>query len=86
MLSEPATAPLPRLRQAVIAAADLEAATQRLRTELDLGEPFHDEAVGHFGLENSMFAIGDTFLEVVAPVSRNRRRASQSGGRPERPG
>ncbi len=31
-------------------------------------EPFHDPGVGHFGLTNAVFAAGDTFVEVVAPV------------------
>ena len=58
----------PRLRQAVIAARDLEAVAGRLRMELGLGEPFADPAVGYFGLRNAVFALGDTFLEVVSPV------------------
>ncbi len=41
---------------------------ERLRRELDLGEPYRDPAVAHFGLANAVFAIGDTFLEVVSPV------------------
>ena len=40
----------------------------RLRRELGLDEPFRDPGVGVFGLENAVFAVGDTFLEVVAPV------------------
>lgn len=56
-----------RVRQAVFAARDLEGALERLRSELRLGEPFRDEAVGYFGLRNGVFAIGDTFLEVVSP-------------------
>lgn len=58
----------PRLRQAVIAARDLDAVAQRLRAELGLGEPFSDPGVGYFGLRNAVFALGDTFLEVVSPV------------------
>jgi hypothetical protein len=57
-----------RLRQAVIAAAELEPVVERLRTELGLGEPFSDPAVAHFGLRNAVFALGDTFLEVVSPA------------------
>lgn len=41
---------------------------ERLRRELRLGEPYRDPAVAHFGLANAVFAIGDTFLEVVSPV------------------
>lgn len=59
---------LPRLRQAVICARDLEPTVERLRSELGLGEPYRDPEVGYFGLENAVFAIGDTFLEVVSPV------------------
>lgn len=57
-----------RLRQAVLAARDLEQAVERLRGQFELGEPYSDPAVGHFGLENAVFAIGDTFLEVVSPT------------------
>lgn len=59
---------MPRLRQAVLAANDLDAAIERLRVTLDLGEPFSDPAVAYFGLRNAVFAIGDQFLEVVSPV------------------
>ena len=58
----------PRLRQAVLAAQDLEAVVARLRQTLSLGEPFADPGVAHFGLRNAVFAIGDTFLEVVSPA------------------
>src|SRR5688572_1798737 len=57
-----------RLRQAVIAAADLDAVAGRLRDELSLGEPYSDPMIIHFGLRNAVFALGDTFLEVVSPV------------------
>jgi glyoxalase-like protein len=57
-----------RLRQAVIAARDLDTVAGTLRTRLGLGEPFSDPAVGHFGLRNAVFALGDTFLEVVSPA------------------
>lgn len=59
---------MPRIRQAVLAARDLPAARERLTHELGLGEPFSDPAVAYFGLENAVWAIGDTFLEVVSPV------------------
>ena len=57
-----------RLRQAVLAASDLDEVAGRLREELGLGEPFADPGVGAFGLHNAVFALGDTFLEVVSPV------------------
>jgi hypothetical protein len=57
-----------RLRQAVLVARDLAPVSERLRTELGLREPFADPGVGVFGLENAVYAIGDTFLEVIAPT------------------
>ena len=58
-----------RIRQAVIAARDLSATRDRLESELSLREPYADPAVSYFGLENAVYAIGDTFLEVVSPVA-----------------
>lgn len=58
----------PRIRQAVIAAHELDPAVERLRAELQLGEPFSDPGVAYFGLRNAVFALGDTFLEVVSPA------------------
>jgi len=57
-----------RLRQAVLAAGDLEAVAGRLRDALGLGEPFRDPGVAMFGLANTVFALGDCFLEVVSPT------------------
>jgi hypothetical protein len=59
---------VPRLRQAVLVARELEPVAAALRTELGLGEPFHDPGVGRFGLRNAVMALGDTFVEVVSPV------------------
>jgi hypothetical protein len=58
----------PRLRQAVLAARDLEQTVDRLRGEFGLGEPYRDPGVAYFGLANAVFALGDTFLELVSPV------------------
>jgi hypothetical protein len=57
-----------RLRQAVLVAQDLEPVAAALRTALDLGEPFRDPGVGEFGLTNTVFAVGDCFLEVISPT------------------
>ncbi len=65
----PAAPELPRLRQAVVAATKLEPVADLLRERLGLGEPFCDPAVARFGLRNAVFALGDTFLEVVSPVA-----------------
>jgi hypothetical protein len=59
---------LPRVRQAVLVASDLETAAGRLREELGLGAPFSDPGVEYFGLRNAVFAVGDTFLEIVSPA------------------
>lgn len=58
-----------RLRQAVLVARDLDAVAGDLRTELGLGEPFHDPGVARFGLRNAVMALGDTFVEVVSPTA-----------------
>lgn len=60
-----------RLRQVVLVAAELEPSAARLRRLFALGPGFHDPGVGEFGLENVVFAIGDTFLEIVSPVEEN---------------
>lgn len=57
-----------RLRQAVLVARDLGPVSTRLRSELSLHEPYADPGVGAFGLHNAVYAIGDTFLEVVSPT------------------
>ena len=57
-----------RLRQAVLVARDLAPVSEHLRAELGLGEPYADPGVGAFGLHNAVYAIGDTFLEVVSPT------------------
>jgi hypothetical protein len=59
---------LPRLRQAVLIARDLDAMVASLQAKLSLGEPYADPGVAHFGLRNAVFALGDTFLEVVSPA------------------
>jgi hypothetical protein len=60
-----------RLRQAVLAARDLDAVAGELSERLGLREPFVDPGVAHFGLRNAVFCLGDTFLEVVSPVQEN---------------
>ena len=75
-----------RLRQAVVVAADLDATVEQLQRELGLGEPYNDPNVAYFGLANAVFAVGDTFLEVVSPVrpdasaARHLRRHGGDGG------
>ena len=57
-----------RLRQIALAVDELPRAEATLTRLLGLGRPFRDPGVGVFGLENAVFTVGDTFLELVAPV------------------
>jgi len=56
-----------RLRQIALVARDLETVATELTATLGLGEPYRDPGVGEFGLQNVVFPIGDTYLEVVSP-------------------
>ena len=58
----------PRLRQVALVARDCDRVAGELRRAFDWAPPFHDPGVGEFGLTNAVFAAGDTFVEVVAPV------------------
>jgi hypothetical protein len=66
----------PRLRQVALVATDCETTARQLQETFSWPEPFHDPGVGRFGLTNAVFAVGDTFVEVVAPV-----RAGTTAGR-----
>jgi hypothetical protein len=57
-----------RLRQVALVARDCEQVSAELRAAFGWAEPFHDPGVRRFGLTNGVFAAGDTFVEVVAPV------------------
>ena len=58
-----------RLRQAVVAAADREAVLAAWRDELGVGAAFADPGIEEFGLHNGVVPVGDTFLEVVTPLT-----------------
>lgn len=57
-----------RLRQVALVAATLEPSRQQFFDLLGLDDDFADKGVAEFGLENSVMAIGDTYLEIVAPT------------------
>ncbi len=57
----------PRLRQVALVARDCGQVAGDLRAAFGWADPFHDPGVGQFGLTNAVFAVGDTFVEVVAP-------------------
>jgi hypothetical protein len=58
----------PRLRQVALVAHDRGRVTAELRRAFGWAQPFRDPGVERFGLANAVFAVGDTFVEVVAPV------------------
>jgi hypothetical protein len=70
----------------VLVADDLELVAGELRSGLGLGEPFRDPGVGEFGLANTVFALGDCFLEIVSPTrpdtaaGRHLQRLGSDGG------
>lgn len=57
-----------QLRQVALAARDLAPIRAEIFDLLGVPDDFADPGVGEFGLENSVMAIGNTFLEVVAPT------------------
>ena len=74
---------LPRLRQAVVAASDLDTTAAALEAHLGVHDPFNDKGVGHFGLRNAVYALGDTFIEIVSPTQDNTaagRQIARAGG------
>jgi hypothetical protein len=66
----------PRLRQVALVAHDCGRVAAELRQAFGWPQPFRDPGVREFGLTNAVFAVGDTFVEVVAPT-----RPDTSGGR-----
>jgi len=57
-----------RLRQICLVAADLSAVEKPLSAALGAEVCYRDPGVGKYGLHNALFALGGTFLEVVAPT------------------
>lgn len=60
-----------KLRQVALAADQLEPVRSNLLALLGATADYVDPGVGDFGLVNSVMAIGDTFLEIVAPNQDN---------------
>jgi hypothetical protein len=56
------------LRQVALVARDCGQVAGELSQAFGWPAPFHDPGVAQFGLTNAVFAAGDTFVEVVAPV------------------
>lgn len=62
------SAPFLRLRQVCLAAADLEREAVLLKFELGLEECHRDANVAKYGLENVLFPVGTSFIEIVSPT------------------
>lgn len=60
-----------QLRQICLVAEKLQPVIEDLTTILGINACYVDPGVGHFGLENTLMAIGRNFLEVVAPIQEN---------------
>lgn len=71
-----------RIRQLALAARDLQPTLRPLLEVLGLAVAYRDPGVATFGLENAVMAVGDDFLEVVAPL----REATAAGRWIERQG
>ena len=57
-----------RLRQVCLVAADLETEAARLKQALGVKECYRDANVGKYGLENVLFPVGSSFIEIVSPT------------------
>ncbi len=60
-----------RLRQIALVAERLNPIEELFAQLLDLRACFRDPGVARFGLENALFAVGNQFIEVVAPIEEN---------------
>lgn len=60
-----------RLRQIALVAERLAPIEAALADVLAVRVCFRDPGVGHFGLENALFPLGNELLEVVAPIREN---------------
>ena len=65
-----------RLRQIALVADRLAPVEEALCDVFGIQVCYRDPGVGHFGLENALFPIGNQLLEVVAPI-----RPDTAGGR-----
>ena len=60
--------PYLRLRQVCLVAPHLAPAVQAVQAVFGLPVCYRDPHVAAFGLENALFALGESFLEIVAPT------------------
>jgi hypothetical protein len=60
-----------RLRQLVLVTKEIDSLADQICELFELKISFCDPELIHFGLENRMIPVGDTFIEVVSPVQKN---------------
>ena len=60
--------PFLRLRQICLVAADLEREATNIKSALGLEECHRDVNVAKYGLENVLFPVGTSFIEIVSPT------------------
>lgn len=60
-----------RLRQIALVASDLATTERQIADVLGLEVCYRDTGVAKYGLHNALFAMGGTFLEIVAPTQPN---------------
>ena len=56
------------MRQLVVVSHERDSVVNDLCDLFELEVAFYDPGIIHFGLENAVLPVGDTFLEVVSPV------------------
>ena len=57
-----------RLRQVCLVAADIASAAARVERALGVAECHRDPNVAKYGLENVLFPVGSSFIEIVSPT------------------
>jgi hypothetical protein len=57
-----------RLRQVCLVATDLAREAARIEQALGLAECYRDPNVAKYGLENVLFPVGGSFIEIVSPT------------------
>lgn len=60
-----------RLRQLVLVTKKIDQLTEKICDLFELKITFSDPELIHFGLENRMIPVGDTFIEIVSPIQEN---------------
>jgi len=57
-----------RIRQIVFVVRDLATTSRQLAELLALDPPYRDPGVAEFGIDNAVYAFGEQFIELIAPL------------------